>query len=315
MRKHYIKRFFLLGGIIIALALIANAIINKTTGSFAESAEYPESISIELASDKIFVDGNTIANIIVNPETAYSKNILYTSSDPEIAHIELDPVINITGNNLIHIYGHKPGTVTITAITPNDKTATATLTVEPKPVPTVTYSTHVQSIGDQTPVSNGAVAGTSGRALRLESIKINVSGLGMEGGIKYRTHVQTYGWQDYVLDGEMSGTTGQAKRLEAIEIELYGKAAQNYDIYYRVHAQKFGWMGWAKNGQSAGTEGFGYRLEGIQIVLVEKGGGMGYTSDIPPTNDDSDTSSPFEKAIIASYNTHVQGIGWQRLRF
>ena len=64
------------------------------------------------------------------------------------------------------------------------------------------------------------LAGTSGRSLRLEGIKIQVNGDGLEGGIEYSTHVQNLGWQDYVSDGVLSGTSGKRLRLEGIKIRL-----------------------------------------------------------------------------------------------
>lgn len=135
----------------------------------------------------------------------------------------------------------------------------------------IIYSTHVQDIGWQAPVKNKETAGTAGKALRLEGIKINLENKPYDGDIEYRTHVQDIGWQNFVKNGTMSGTSGRKLRLEAIQIRLTGTMAQKYDIYYRVHCQEFGWMGWAKNGESSGSSGYHYRLEGIQICLVEKG--------------------------------------------
>lgn len=137
---------------------------------------------------------------------------------------------------------------------------------------TISYRTHVQNVGWQGWRSNGDVSGTSGRSLRLEGIKIELSGKPVSGGIKYRTQIQGIGWQGWRSNGAMSGTSGQSRRLEAIKIKLTGNMAKRFDVYYRVHAQSFGWMGWAKNGASAGTEGYSYRLEAIQVVLVAKGG-------------------------------------------
>lgn len=137
--------------------------------------------------------------------------------------------------------------------------------------PHVYYSTHVQNIGWQSAVSDGVTEGTTGRALRLEGIKIYLSDVSSDSGISYSTHIQNIGWQSAVKDNALSGTTGKALRLEAIRISLYGSIADQYDIYYRVHAQNFGWLGWAKNGANAGTSGYAYRLEAIQIKLVKKG--------------------------------------------
>ena len=69
--------------------------------------------------------------------------------------------------------------------------------------------------------------------------------------------------------------------------------------------KEFGWLGWAKNGESAGTAGYSYRLETIEVKMVEKGGKA--------------LKESIEKTIctkdIASYQTHVQDIGWQGIKY
>ena len=153
----------------------------------------------------------------------------------------------------------------------------------------VSYRTHVQNVGWQSNVSDGALSGTEGRALRLESIVVNLSGV--SGGIQYRTHVQNDGWLGWVDSGKESGTTGRGLRLEAIQIRLTGQAEKLYDVEYRVHVQNEGWQGWVRNGASSGTSGKGLRLEAIQIRLVAK-----------PTA---------VKSGNIVYRTHVQNEGWQ----
>lgn len=137
----------------------------------------------------------------------------------------------------------------------------------------VGYQTHVQDIGTQAYVYDGDVAGTSGQAKRMESIRINLpSTMASEGKIEYRSHVQNIGWEkDWKQTNQLSGTTGKSLRLEAVQMKLSGDIAKEYDVYYRVHAQNFGWLGWAKNGEEAGTAGYSYRLEAIQVVMVPKG--------------------------------------------
>ena len=135
----------------------------------------------------------------------------------------------------------------------------------------VKYTSHVQSYGWQQDKYDGELSGTTGKAKRLEGIKISLTNINIPGGITYRTHVQSYGWQPWVFDGAMSGTSGEAKRLEAIEIKLTGEAAELYDVCYRVHVQTYGWQDWKKNGETAGTEGQAKRLESIEIKIVPKG--------------------------------------------
>lgn len=163
----------------------------------------------------------------------------------------------------------------------------------------VSYSTHVENIGWQNQVKNGATSGTEGRSLRLEGIKINLQNQDYEGGIEYQTHVQNIGWQRYVSNGMVSGTSGKSLRLEAIRIRLTGEMAQHYDVYYQVHAENVGWMGWAKNNEPAGTAGYAYRLEGIRIRLVAKGG-------LAPGS----TANAYRNSKV-SYSTHVENVGWQ----
>lgn len=168
----------------------------------------------------------------------------------------------------------------------------------------IMYQTHVQNVGWQKWNSNGQTAGTSGRSLRLESIKIMLNLQPYSGSIEYRTHVQNIGWQGWKSNGTVAGTSGMSLRLEAIQIRLTGEMANKYDVYYRVHAQNIGWMNWAKNGQQAGTAGYSYRLEAIQVKLVKKG------SAAPALSPKAATSDAF-RAPLVEYRTHVQNVGWQ----
>ncbi|MCL1798053.1 MAG: putative Ig domain-containing protein [Eggerthellaceae bacterium] len=190
----------------------------------------------------------------------------------------------------------------------------------------VAYSTHVQNVGWQAAVKDGAVSGTSGRALRLEGIKVNLTNTtGYAGGISYATHIQNIGWQKAAsvsttgvsatqAKGTLSGTEGRALRLEAITMSLTGDLAKHYDIYYRVHAQNVGWMGWAKNGEYSGTAGHSFRLEAIQVVLVAKG------ATAPPNTYKSVTTAagtprmidpkPAASATLGySATVHIQNVG------
>ena len=164
----------------------------------------------------------------------------------------------------------------------------------------VEYRAHVQNIGWQGWVADGATAGTTGRGLRMEALNIRLSGTGVKGSIEYRTHVQDIGWQGWVADGAQSGTTGQSLRTEAVSIRLTGDAAASYDVYYRAHVQDIGWMGWATDGQDAGTTGYGLRMEALEVRLVAKGGAA------PGPAGDAFRKPPMALEAIA----HVQDVGW-----
>lgn len=214
-----------------------------------------------------------------------NENVQYTVSNSQIA--------TISNGKLKAL---KEGTITVSAKV-GDNLATCTIKVVPRII-SVYYKTHVQDIGWQNYVRNGAMSGTEGKSLRLEGIQIYLDNLPVDGGIEYCTHVQNIGWQGYVSNNQMSGTQGKSLRLEAIKIRLTGDFSNQYDVYYRVHCQNIGWMGWAKNGESAGTAGYAYRLEGIEIKLVPKGAPA-------PGN----VKNAFKQNI--KYQTHIQNIGWQ----
>ena len=162
----------------------------------------------------------------------------------------------------------------------------------------VDYQAHVSSIGWQSWVKNGSKAGTTGRSLSMEGLKIKLSSA--SGGISYQAHVSNIGWQSQVADGALAGTTGRSLGIEAIKISLTGEVASEYDVYYRVHSANLGWLGWARNGEAAGSTGRGLAVQAIEIKLVEKGAAFsGYGS-----------ASAFSEPMV-SYSAHVSSIGWR----
>ena len=196
---------------------------------------------------------------------------------------------------------------------------------------TIRYTTHVQTYGWQGDennankwFANGKMAGTSGKAKRLEGIKIRVYGNDSL-GIQYTTHCQSYGWLPWSANGEMNGTEGEAKRLEAIKIQLTGADKEKYDVYYRVHAQSYGWLAWATNGAPAGTAGLAKRLEAIQIVIVKKGESFDHAigniqsargeAYIASSTANANPVVAGENNVNVEYRTHVQSFGWQGWKY
>lgn len=240
------------------------------------------------------------------PIVVSGKIVWYTWSSADVKFYEISTT-NLAENGVRPITIPDPNNpVPIPSPTPTDDPA--------PPAFGVSYRTHIQEMGWQGYRSNGTMAGTSGQSLRLEGIKIKISG-DPNLGVQYTTHVQDYGWLPWCANDEMSGTEGESKRLEAIKIQLTGSSKNLYDIYYRVHAQDFGWLGWASNGAAAGTAGYSKRLEAIEVVIVAKGAtapgsaarayvANGGTQDVPGAN-----------ATNVGYRTHIQNVGWQGFRY
>jgi uncharacterized protein YjdB len=141
---------------------------------------------------------------------------------------------------------------------------------KPQTVPNIIYVSHVATIGWQSSVQNGAIAGTTGIGKGLEAFRIRLDCPESFGNIRYCAHVEGIGWQSYVTDNEIAGTIGLSKRIEAIRIELVGEIKALYDVYYQVHIQSRGWSDWFLNGTGAGTTGQKLRLEAFKVKLVAK---------------------------------------------
>lgn len=160
------------------------------------------------------------------------------------------------------------------------------------------YSTHIENKGWQKAVHGGIMAGTAGKALRLEAIRINVINFGdLDLGISYETHIENVGWLSAVANGVVSGTTGEGKRLEAIKINLTGADAADYMVWYRGHGQNYGWTEYSHDGEICGTEGEGLRLEAIEILITKVGVSL--------------IRQPGEMdGISTRYQTHIENLDW-----
>ena len=226
--------------------------------------------------------------------------------------------IKVISNNL-PADNAKTGTYTV-QYSVTDKagnTATVTRKVTIKD-PSIYYDTQVQNIGWQ--VKNNAVsnylnwykdgkeAGTNGKALRMETIKIKLSN-GVSGSVEYDAHVQRIGWQNattpntrtsspqtikpesqWFKDGAQAGTVGKGLRMEAFTVKLTGDISKYYNVVYDSHVQNIGWQysnhsltwksktpetvapisSWFKNGAEVGTNGKSLRMEALEIKLVRK---------------------------------------------
>ena len=173
----------------------------------------------------------------------------------------------------------------------------------------LSYSAHVSNIGWMGAVAGGEVAGTTGRGLPLEALRLVLSDastgepLGAD-AVSVEAHVSNVGWQAAVGNGGTAGTTGQSRAVEALRVRLSGELSARYTVWYRVHSAEFGWLGWACDGADAGSAGYGRAVQAVQVAVLPKG-------DPAP----GDTSTPFvdrsSEPPSVSYRAHVAGIGWQ----
>jgi len=163
----------------------------------------------------------------------------------------------------------------------------------------VSYAAHVQNIGWQNSVSDGELAGTTGRSLRVEALRMSLTD-SPDGTIEYKTRAENGSWQDWASNGETSGSIGKSQPLDALSVRLTGTLAQEYDIYYRVHVSDVGWLGWTSNGSLAGCGGYSRDIEAVEIKILPKG-----SSSI------TESEAYVEHADTLTYQSYLQGSGWQ----
>ena len=104
----------------------------------------------------------------------------------------------------------------------------------------VVYQAHVQNIGWQGEVRNGQAAGTSGRSLRVEAIRVRLTGeLERDYDVWYRVHAQDVGWMGWTRNGAKAGTQGYSRRLEAIEVAFLPKGSSTPSAPGQATSQPF----------------------------------------------------------------------------
>lgn len=172
----------------------------------------------------------------------------------------------------------------------------------------LSYSAHVSNIGWMGAVAGGGVAGTTGRGLPLEALRLVLSDaatgepLGAD-AIAVEAHVSNVGWQAAVGNGGTAGTTGQSRAVEALRVRLSGELSSRYTVWYRVHSAEFGWLGWACDGADAGSAGYGRAVQAVQVAVLPKG-------DPAP----GDTACPFksrsDEPASITVRSHTSNIGW-----
>ncbi|MFZ2576013.1 MAG: bacterial Ig-like domain-containing protein, partial [Lactococcus hircilactis] len=114
-----------------------------------------------------------VKNVKINLGDSFSNVQAFVSATDQngaalaLSHLRVSGTVDPT----------KAGSYTLT-FTNEKLVKTALVTVsDPTAVPDVEYSTQIQNIGWDSVSKNGALSGTSGKSLRMEAIKINLSHL------------------------------------------------------------------------------------------------------------------------------------------
>lgn len=94
--------------------------------------------------------------------------------------------------------------------------------------PDVIYTAHSKDVGWQGARKDGATAGTTGHARRLEAFQVKLTGaIAKFFDVVYQAHVQNVGWQSWVSNGQVAGTVGRALAAEAFKVKLVLKGTSS----------------------------------------------------------------------------------------
>ena len=105
----------------------------------------------------------------------------------------------------------------------------------------------MSNVGWQGAVAEGATAGTTGRGLALEDLRVSLDSSDYSDGSagQVDAHVSGIGWQGSVSDGAVAGTTGQGRALEALSGSVSGCGRGSSSLGVGAPVSPVGWQGWA----------------------------------------------------------------------
>lgn len=130
--------------------------------------------------------------------------------------------------------------------------------------PRITYEVHGENYGwSQGLKEDGEEAGTTGKALRIEAIKIDA-----DVPIYYKGHIEEKGdipkEKEWLTNGEVLGTTGESKRLEEITIKC-----PTHKIKASAHIEGLGDIHYKEGNEvTIGTRGRALRLEALTLDFI-----------------------------------------------
>jgi len=210
----------------------------------------------------------------------------------------------------------------------------------------ILYQTQIQNIGWQMEkeatsdglsdkVNAGGTSGTSGQSLRLETLKIRLTGnLANSYDIYYRVHVQNIGWMGWAKNGDnavkdrlqLAGTIGLGLRIEALQVYLVPKNGVAPGSTFNGISIVSADYPSAIDGTAAGTKG---AISYDAMVHIQNKGNTYYSKDDgSKTLGSTGQSLRLEAMTLSlpanlpnkpasgglSYQVHVQNIGWQGVK-
>ncbi|MCR5340135.1 MAG: C40 family peptidase [Saccharofermentans sp.] len=159
------------------------------------------------------------------------------------------------------------------------------------------YSVYVQSKGWQEFKSAGNEAGTRNKGLRIDGIKMELTGaLASKYTVQYSVQLQKNDKsQGYVSDGTVAGSPSDSRMIEEIKIRIVpANEGTSTTVNYRAHRESLGWGSkWSKDGSVAGQQGKAKQIDSLEMNLTgnQYKGGIEYRSKVQKTGLEKNWSS------------------------
>ncbi|MHA6510611.1 CotH kinase family protein [Tessaracoccus sp. Y1736] len=207
----------------------------------------------------------------------------------------------------------------------------------------IAANAHIRNIGWSGWAGPGALVGTTGRSLTIESLQLRFTGdLAANYDLTYRVKVRSLGWLGWVSNGTSAGTTGRSLPIEALQLRITKKsspAAELPSTIYRAHVQSIGWMSDVEDGDVAGTTGQSKRMEAFRLRVDTEGldGDIQYRAHVQnigwmPWQSSSNyigtvgrslrlealeirLTGELARRYSIAYRAHVSGVGWQPYKY
>ena len=158
----------------------------------------------------------------------------------------------------------------------------------------ICYRGHVQNVGWQKWARNGDVAGTTGRGLRMEALRVKLvqkkkpedeESTGIV-AVRGKGHVMRGGWTAWLSDDVAIGTTGASRALNAVKLDL-DAGSLGGRVLVRAKLKGAAWSAYKE-----GEVGNARSARIIEALGMKLAGGVADRFDV-------------------MYRAHVQNVGWQ----
>lgn len=207
-----------------------------TDPSSSSSSTEPQAVEVAPdQSDEVTVEAQSVDGVIVEAPDAVKDNGIADSkasaNTPTLSTQSLQVPVNQNLKSRAHVANRgwlswQQGPVATIGATDKNRRLEAFNLSCPGGEGSIVYQAHVQRKGWMGERKDGQMAGTTGKSLRIEAVKIRLTGKLEENyDVWYRTRVADSGWLNWTCNGNPAGTQGHSRVVWELQVALVSKGA------------------------------------------------------------------------------------------